>query len=140
MERVMRTQSFYPLLQVPEVEPAAQFYERHFGFSRVFSSDWYIHLRATSEVPFELALIVPDHETIPEQGRGLTRNMMLSFYVDDARSEHERLAGAGVEIVQPLRDEVFGQRHFIAADPNGILLDIITAIEPDPEWLKANGG
>lgn len=136
----MRTQSFYPLLQVPEVEPAARFYEQHLGFSRVFSSDWYIHLRATSEVPFELALIVPDHETIPTQGRGVTKNMMLSFYVDDARSEHERLVSAGVEIVQPLRDEVFGQRHFIAADPNGILLDIITAIEPDPEWLKANSG
>ena len=135
----MRTQSFYPLLQVPEIEPAAQFYEQQLGFSRVFSSDWYIHLRASGDIPFEIALIVPDHETIPPQGRGATRNMMLSFYVEDAQSEHDRLAAAGVTIVQPLRDEVFGQRHFIAADPHGTLIDIITAIEPDPEWLKMQG-
>ncbi|MCY1558852.1 hypothetical protein D9M68_958250 [compost metagenome] len=49
------------------------------------------------------------------------------------------MLAAGVNVVQPLRDELFGQRHFIASDPNGILLDIITQIEPDPEWLKAQG-
>ena len=56
----------------------------------------------------------------------------------DAAAEHARLLAEGVEVVQPLRDEVFGQRHFIAVDPNGILLDIITPIEPDPDWLAAN--
>ena len=64
--------------------------------------------------------------------------MVLSFYVEDAAGEQARLEAAGVPIVQPLKDEVFGQRHFIAADPNGILIDIITPIAPDPEWLKAN--
>ena len=134
----MRTQSFYPLLQIVDIETASQFYEQHLGFTRVFSSNWYIHLRAGGDHPFEVALIVPDHETIPPQGRGTTRNVMLSLYVEDALIEHDRLKAAGVPIVQPLRDEVFGQRHFIAADPNGILIDIITAIEPDPEWLQAN--
>ena len=134
----MKTQSFYPLLQIDDIETAAQFYEQHLGFIRVFSSDWYIHLRASGDLPFEVAFIVPNHETIPPEGRGTTRNMMLSLYVEDAGLEHDRLTSAGVTIVQPLRDELFGQRHFIAADSNGILIDIITAIEPDPEWLKAN--
>ena len=134
----MHTQSFYPLIQVPDVESAAQFYEQHFGFSRIFSSDWYVQLRAVAETPFELALITQDHETIPPAGRGPSRNVVLSFYVEDAASEQARLEAAGVPIVQPLKDEVFGQRHFIAADPNGILIDIITPIAPDPEWLKAN--
>ena len=134
----MNAQSFYPLIQVANIELSAQFYENHLNFSRVFSSDWYIHLRAKGDIPFELAFIVPDHETIPLQGRGTTQKMMLSFYVEDAQLEHDRLMAAGVGIVQPLRDEVFGQRHFIAADPQGILIDIITAIEPDPKWLAAN--
>jgi catechol 2,3-dioxygenase-like lactoylglutathione lyase family enzyme len=134
----MKTQSFYPLLQIADIEAAAQFYEQHLGFKRVFSSDWYIHLRASGDHPFEVAFIVPDHETIPPEGRGTTRNVILSIYVEDAGLEHDRLTAAGVTIVQPLRDEVFGQRHFIAAGPQGILIDIITAIEPDSEWLKAN--
>ena len=134
----MQTSSLYPLLQVPDVEATARFYETMLGFNRIFSSDWYVQLRAASPHPFEIAVIGQDHDSIPEPARGPSRNVILSFYVDDAAAEHERLAAAGLNIVQPLRDEVFGQRHFIAADPNGILLDLITPIEPDPEWLAAN--
>ena len=134
----MQTSSLYPLLQVEDVEATARFYEATLGFTRIFSSDWYVQLRAVAEAPFELALITQDHETIPPAGRGPSRNVVLSFYVEDAASEQARLEAAGVPIVQPLKDELFGQRHFIAADPNGILLDIITPIAPDPEWLKAN--
>lgn len=134
----MQTHSLYPLIQVADVEGTARFYETHLGFTRIFSTDWYVQLRATADHPFEIALIVHDHATIPEPGRGPTKAMLLSFYVEDAAAEHARLAAAGVPIAQPLRDEVFGQRHFIAIDPNGLYLDIITAIEPDPDWLAAN--
>lgn len=134
----MFTQSFYPLIQVADVEGTARFYEQHLGFTRIFSSDWYVQLRATADHPFEIALIVHDHDTIPEAGRGPTKAMIISLYVEDAGAELVRLTAAGVPIVQPLQDEVFGQRHFIASDPNGLLVDVITAIEPDPDWLAAN--
>lgn len=134
----MQTSSLYPLLQVPDVEATARFYETRLGFSRIFSSDWYVQLRAASDHPFEIAIIAQDHDSIPEPARGPSRNVILSFYVEDAAAEHARLAAAEVTIVQPLRDEVFGQRHFIAADPDGILIDVITPIAPDPEWLAAH--
>lgn len=137
-DQTMQTQSLYPLIQVADVESTALFYERHLGFSRIFSSDWYVQLRATADHPFEIALIAFDHDSIPAPARVLTSGMILSFYVADAAAEAARLTAAGVTIAQPLRDEVFGQRHFIAADPNGLLLDIITPIAPDPEWLAAH--
>lgn len=133
----MRITSLYPLLQVSNVAAVAAFYETHFGFSRVFSSDWYVQLRAEAEHPFEIAVIETDHDSIPEGYRGRTRAMILSLYVEDARAEEARLRAAGVQIVQPLRDEVFGQRHFIAADPEGVLIDVITAIAPDPAFLAS---
>jgi catechol 2,3-dioxygenase-like lactoylglutathione lyase family enzyme len=134
----MRATGLYPLLQVADVELSAGFYEAQLGFSRVFYSNWYVHLRSSHTPHIELAVIALDHDTIPPTARKPTSGLVLSFEVADAAAEHARLAAAGVPIVQPLRDEVFGQRHFIATDPNGVLLDIITPIEPDPDWLAAN--
>lgn len=134
----MQTSSLYPLLQVPDVEATARFYETAFGFTRIFSSDWYVQLRAASPHPLEIALIDQDHDSIPEAARGSSKNVILSFYVDDAAAEYARLSDGSVPMVQPLRDEVFGQRHFIVADPNGIMIDIITPIEPDAAWLAAH--
>jgi catechol 2,3-dioxygenase-like lactoylglutathione lyase family enzyme len=136
----MKFNSLFPLLQVRDLSGSADFYRRHFGFTPVFESDWYMHLKGQSEGLFELALIHYQHASIPEPGRVPSSGVILSFYVDDAAAEAARLEGEGVTIAQPLRDEVFGQRHVIVSDPNGILIDVITAIEPDPEWLKAQMG
>ncbi len=136
----MRTDSFYPLIQVEDVEATTRYYETHFGLSRSFSSDWYVQLRAASDHPFELAVIRYDHDSIPPVGREVTRGLILSFYVADAAAEERRLAAAGLTIAQPLRDEVFGQRHFIVSDPNGLLIDVITPIEPSAEFLASLNG
>lgn len=130
--------ALYPLLHVRDVSATSRFYQDNFGFEPVFESDWYVQLRGGAK-GHELALIAYDHETIPPQGHHPTANLILSFEVADAAADAARLEQAGVAIVQPLRDEVFGQRHFIALDPNGILLDVITPIEPDSAWLAAQG-
>lgn len=135
----MKMLGLYPLLLVTDVDATARFYEQHLGFARVFDSDWYVHMRSTTLDRIELAVIAFDHDTIPEVSRKPTSGLLLSFEVEDAAAEHARMTAAGVPVVQPLRDEVFGQRHFIASDPNGVLLDIITPIDPDPAWLAAQG-
>lgn len=136
----MKFTSMFPLIHVRDVATSAAFYREHFGFTPVFESDWYVHLRGEGEGLYEMALIDFTHDSIPEAGQQPTTGFILSFYVEDAAAEAQRLEAEGVTIAQPLRDEVFGQRHVIAQDPNGILIDVITAIEPDPEWLKAQGG
>ncbi|MET3899469.1 putative glyoxalase superfamily protein PhnB [Devosia sp. UYZn731] len=127
----------YPVLLVADVAPIAAFYQTHFGFEVVFASSWYVHLRAThTGGTVELAIMDYRHDTIPPAGRHKTSGLLLSFEVADAAAEYARLA-PNVTVLQALRDEPFGQRHFICADPNGVLLDVITPIEPDPEWLAA---
>jgi hypothetical protein len=34
-----------------------------------------------------------------------------------------------------LRDEPWGQRHFITEDPDGVLVDVVTVIPPAPEFV-----
>ncbi|MBJ3785877.1 VOC family protein [Devosia sediminis] len=136
----MKFTSMFPLIHVGDVTATADFYRRHFGFTSVFESDWYMHLRGDAEGLFEMALIDYTHDSIPEAGRQPTTGFILSFYVEDATAEAKRLEAEGVTIAQPLRDELFGQRHVIVADPNGILIDVIQAIDPDPAWLAAQQG
>lgn len=135
----MQANALYPLLLVADPAPAAAFYEAHLGFEPVFANAWYVQLRSRHSPHIELAFITFDHDTIPAPGRMPTRGLLLSFEVADAAAEHARFGAAGLPIMQALRDEPFGQRHFIASDPNGILLDIITPIAPDPAWLAQNG-
>lgn len=130
----MRVTSYYPVLMVEDVASTVPFYVGHFGFAPVFESDWYVHLQRTDDSSVNLALLQGDHATIPAAGRGRAAGVLLNFEVEDAASVHDRLAAADVPILLPLRDEAFGQRHFIASDPNGVLIDVITPIPPSAEF------
>jgi len=62
--------------------------------------------------------------------------LILNFEVEDVDDEFERAKANDLPIALSLRDELFGQRHFITSDPNGILIDIIKPIPPSEEFLK----
>ena len=130
----MKVTQFYPVLQTADVAGTAEFYQTHFGFEAVFEADWYIHLQSSSDPKVNLAVLDGTHPTVPEAGRGNSAAFILNFEVEDARVEYDRLRGAGLPMVKPLKDEDFGQRHFITADPNGVLIDVITPIPPSAEF------
>lgn len=130
----MRVTSFYPVIQTDDVSGTADFYIRHFGFRPAFEADWYVHLTAPEDPSVNLAILAADHATIPAEGRGAARGVILNFEVEDVDAEHARLAAAGVPTAKPLASEAFGQRHFIARGPGGVLIDVITPIPPAPEF------
>jgi hypothetical protein len=39
-----------------------------------------------------------------------------------------------VTLLLDIRDEDFGQRHFIVTDPNGVMIDVIKPIPPSAEF------
>lgn len=134
----MELTSFYPVLLSGDVPAAAAFYRQHFGFEVAFESDWYVSLKREA---WELALLDPTHETIPAAHRGQRPStLLLNFEVADADAEHQRLVvEAGLPEALPLRSEDFGQRHFIVAAPDGVLIDVITPIEPSEEFAAQYG-
>ncbi|CAN7403603.1 VOC family protein [Mesorhizobium sp. LjRoot246] len=131
----MKTTSYYPVLMASDVAGAAAFYVEHFGFQPLFTSDWYVHLQSVDNKRVNLGIVQGDHETIPEEGRGRTSGLLINFEVRDPDEVYERLVAAGLPILRSLRDEPFGQRHFITKDPNGVLIDVIKPIPPSQEFL-----
>lgn len=132
----VKVTSYYPVLMTADVAATADFYKTHFGFTPLFTSDWYVHLQMADEPSVNLAVLDGRHETIPAAARGqVAGGTLLNFEVDDPDAVHDRLKAAGLPILLPLRDEAFGQRHFITRDPNGVLIDIIKPIPPSGEFV-----
>jgi uncharacterized glyoxalase superfamily protein PhnB len=131
----MKTTSYYPVLMTGDVVGTAAFYVEHFRFKPLFESDWYVHLQSAEDRRVNLGIVQGDHETIPEEGRGRTSGLLINFEVRDPDAVYERVVAAGLPILRSLRDEPFGQRHFITRDPNGVLIDVIKPIPPSEEFL-----
>ncbi|WP_193188170.1 VOC family protein [Nisaea sediminum] len=131
----MKCSQFYPVILAGDVVETARFYRENFRFRAAFESDWYVHLQSSEDEGVNIAVLQGDHETIPESGRGRTSGLILNFEVDDVDAEYARARAAELPVLLSLRDEPFGQRHFITRDPNGVLIDVITPIPPCPEFL-----
>jgi uncharacterized glyoxalase superfamily protein PhnB len=132
----MQVTSFYPVIMTRDVPGTADFWMRHFGFQALFTADWYVHLQLASNAAVNLAVLDGGHETIPLSGRGQVSGLLLNFEVEDVDADYARLQGAGLPVLLPLRDEAFGQRHFITADPNGVLIDVIRPIPPEAGFAE----
>ena len=137
----MRITGYYPVLMTDDVAATARFYQAHFGFEPAFAADWYVHLKHRDDARVELAILDAGHETVPAPERGRpAQGLLINFEVEDVDAVHDAVVAAGLALLQPLRDEPFGQRHFITTDPNGVMIDVITPIPPSPEVLAAHGG
>lgn len=133
----MALSSFYPVICTTRLAETADFYRQHLAFEVTFAADWYVSLRRAGSPAYELAVLDPTHPTVPEGYGRPVQGLLLNVEVDDVDAEWQRLVlDAGLAPVLPIRSEAFGQRHFIVADPAGVLVDVITEIPPSPEYAE----
>ncbi|MED3553122.1 VOC family protein [Cytobacillus praedii] len=130
----MRLSSFYPVLMTMKVKETSEFYQQNFGFSSVFEADWYVSLKQ-EETGVELAILQSDHETVPFSYGKSVQGLILNFEVENVdEMYHQLIKEKQLPLHLELRNEAFGQKHFITSDPNGVLIDIITVIPPDTSF------
>ncbi len=130
----MRTTAYYPVLMTNDVAKTAAFYVEHLGFAPLFTADWYVHLQSVDDPGVNLGIVAAGHDTVPESHREPARGLLLNFEVESPDAIYERVVAAKLRVVRTLRDEPFGQRHFIFEGPDGVLLDVIKPIPPSAEY------
>lgn len=130
----MKCTQFYPVIMTDKVQETADFYVSNFRFQKVFDSDWYLHLQSAEDPDVNIAVLDGTHETIPAAGRGQVSGLLINFEVENVDREYDRAKAANLPILLELRDEPFGQRHFITQDPNGVMIDVIKPIPPSAEF------
>ncbi|MGI9333179.1 MAG: VOC family protein [Gammaproteobacteria bacterium] len=128
--------SLFPDICSDALPESRDFYVSLLGFKPVFEMDWYIQLQAPNDENVQLAFVARDHPSVPEGYRVTPQGVVITVELNDIEPVHRRALQMGVTLIQELRDEVWGQRHFMAADPNGLLVDVVQMIAPAPEFAE----
>lgn len=117
-------------ISTDKLAESKEFYIRHFDFTLVYESDWYIELIAPG-----LPAGVSFTKTQRDAGEFFSGSgIIISLEVDDVDAEYHRLKAAGVEICQEIVDKPWGERSFVVNDPNGVHIYIYKSIPPTPEY------
>lgn len=131
--------SLFPDICSHDVQAARDFYRDVFGFEVVFEIAWYVQLRSPSDPNLQIAFVARDHDSVPSEYRREPQGVLVTIEVDDVDAVHARAVALDVPIAYALRSEDFGQRHFMAVDPHGLLVDVVQLIEPSAEFLREHG-
>lgn len=126
--------SLYPVLMTDDVARAGAFYRDLLGLDEVFATDWYVSLCAPGDENVQLGIVARDHDSVPAAFRARAAGLLVTVEVADVDAVHARAAERGLPFHVTLRDEDWGQRHFITEDPDGVLVDVVKVIAPSPEF------
>lgn len=113
------------------LQESRDFYADLLGMEVAFEADGYIQLRSSSDPALELGIIQRNHPLLPDDWRAAPMGMYLTFVVDNVDMIHARAVVRGLPIVQPPRDEFYGQRRFLTRDPDGTLIDISSPLREE---------
>jgi catechol 2,3-dioxygenase-like lactoylglutathione lyase family enzyme len=86
---------------------------------------WYIQLVSPTDQRLQLGIVRRDAEFTPEAFQSTAQGVIISVQVDDVDAVHGAAVKRGFQIAQALRTEDFGMRHFMVADPNGLLVNVL---------------
>lgn len=121
--------SIYPLIVTDKLTEVKDFYLKVLGFKIVFESDWYIQLEKDN---YQIAFMIENAQNQPAllhnkyDGKGL----IITLEFDDVDILFKNFPSKK-SIIQNLKDEEWGQRHFLVEDPIGIIIDIVKYTTPE---------
>ncbi len=130
----MKLNKLVPILTTNKMKEVKDFYTGHLGFSVSFEmGERHLSINSGKDPGIEISFMAPESsEETSFSGKGLT----YCLEVDDVDSEHQRLTGAGLDIVKQLQDNPWGDRSFIISDPVGVEIYVYSLIEPTKEFKQ----
>lgn len=115
--------ALYPVVAVDRPAVTAAEFRRLVPLAPVFETDWYVHLKG-EDPPLQIGFVRFDHESVPAAHQYCARGTFVTVDADDVAALWARVK-ADFDIVLPLTDEAWGQRHFITRLAGDLLVDIV---------------
>lgn len=123
--------AMFPVMVTKNLDAVKAFYELVFGFNAVFfDANFYLHLVSPSSGA-QLGFLVPEHASQPEFLRQLMSSdgYVISLEVKNAAQAYAEAQEMNLTIAMELKEEVWGQVHFMLEDPAGFRIDVVQHLE-----------
>lgn len=128
---MIEIEAMFPVMVTSNLDAVKQFYETVFGFNAVFyDQNFYLHL-VSSSTGAQLGFLLPNHVSQPEFLHAIMSSdgYVISLEVKDAVLAYEEAKNLKLNIVMDIKEEVWGQVHFMLQDPAGFRVDIVQHLE-----------
>lgn len=126
----------FPCLCVDDLVRSIVFYRALLDLDVTVDVGWYAEIAGGGGAAATVAFVERGHSSVPP-GFDVTRGgVLVSVVVDDATAANARAEALHTHFAQELRDEDFGQRHFMVVDPDGFLVDVIETITPSVAFRR----
>ncbi len=128
---MIETDAMFPVMVTTNLDAIKAFYESVFGFSAAFfDPGFYLHLVSPNS-GIQLGFLMPEHATQPEFLRPLmsTEGYVMSLEVKDAAQAYAEAQKMNLTIAMALKEEVWGQIHFMLQDPGGFRIDVVQHLQ-----------
>jgi uncharacterized glyoxalase superfamily protein PhnB len=134
----MQIQQIGAAYAVADPSAAGAWVTEHFGFRVLVDLGWYVSTQHPDHEQPRIDFVRRDNDMWPERPDRIS-GALLALLVDDVDREHARLSAAGAEVLMPLVTEPWGQRRFQVAGPDGLAVELLQTVDPDPDWMAAQG-
>jgi predicted enzyme related to lactoylglutathione lyase len=129
-EPAMKVMRIVPNVSSEAFAASRDFYAAMFDLEvSVELDDWYLQLMPASDPRLNIGFVKPDSDLFNGRDRPTgPSGVVLTVHVDDVDEAYDRAERLGVEVLGEIRNEEHGQRHFVAVDPNGLLVNVMSTL------------
>lgn len=123
--------AMFPVMVASNLDAIKQYYESVFGFQAVFyDAEFYLHLVSPNS-GVQLGFLVPEHASQPQFLHKVmsTEGYVISLEVGDAAKAYSEALGMNLNVAMALKEEDWGQIHFMLEDPASIRIDVVQHLE-----------
>ena len=126
----MKVMRIVPNMASEDFEASRDFYMAMFDLVvSVEQGTWYLQLMAPEDRSLNVGFLEPGNAFFGGHPSGAGHYaMVLTVQVDDVDEAYARAQRLNAEILLALRDEEYGQRHFLVLDPNRLLLNVMSPV------------
>ena len=114
----MNIRRVVPDISSDHLEESREFYAGFLGFQVAMDMGWVITFASKSNPTAQVTVMRA------EQAGGV--HPQMSIEVDDVDRAHMLAIERNLKIVYPLVDEPWGVRRFFVADPNGVVINVLS--------------